>query len=134
MEEVMITFRSLRASALCLCLFTVAAHAQTPETRMLDGLHSALALTPAQEDGWKAFTQAYAIDPQELTQRRNSAATIPTLTAPQRVDLSVSMMKADLDSMERRGAALKAFYATLSPQQQSTFDRDTLPPPQQGPY
>jgi hypothetical protein len=32
--------------------------------------------------------------------------------------------------MERRGAALKAFYATLSPAQQQAFDRATMRPPQ----
>jgi len=127
----MMTFRLLRASVLCLCLFTVAAHAQPVESGMLEGLHGALNLTAEQEDAWKTFEQAYAIDPQEMTRRRNTAATMATLTAPQRVDLSVNLMSADLESLERRGAALKAFYGTLSPQQQAIFDRQTLPP--QGP-
>jgi LTXXQ motif family protein len=129
----MITVRFLRATAFCICLFTVAAHAQVPETQIFERLHGALNLTPAQEDGWKMLEQAYAIDPQEMAHHRNAAATMPTLTAPQRVDLSINLMKADLESLERRGAALKGFYATLSPQQQSIFDRQTLPP-QQGRY
>ena len=129
----MIAFRFLRASALCICLFTVAAHAQTPGSQMLETLHGVLNLTPAQEDGWKTLEQAYAIDPQEMARRRNAAATMPTLTAPQRVDLSINLMKADLESLERRGVSLKAFYGTLSPQQEGIFDRETLPP-QQGRY
>ena len=52
---------------------------------------------------------------------------LPTLTAPQRVDLSIDAMEADLDSLRERGRALKAFYATLTPAQQATFDRQTLP-------
>jgi len=129
-ETPMIPVRLLRASALCICLFTVAAHAQAPETQMLERLHGVLNLTPTQEDGWKTLEQAYAIDPQEIAQRRNTAATMSTLTAPQRVDLSINLMKADLESLERRGVALKAFYGTLSPQQQSIFDRETLSPQQ----
>ena len=129
----MMSFRFLRASCLCLCLFTVAAHAQVPETQMLERLHGALNLTPAQEDGWKVLEQAYAIDPQKMAHQRSAAATIYTLTAPQRVDLSINLMKADLESLEHRGLVLKGFYGTLSPQQQSIFDRETLPP-QQGQY
>jgi hypothetical protein len=39
-------------------------------------------------------------------------------------------MRSDLQEMERRGDALKAFYATLSPDQQATFDRETMRAPQ----
>jgi hypothetical protein len=40
------------------------------------------------------------------------------------------MMRSDLDQMERQASALKAFYATLSPDQQAAFDRETAPPQQ----
>ena len=126
MEMHLITSKFVRASALGLCLVTVAAHAQAPETRMLERLHGALHLAAAQEDGWKTFEQAYAIDPQEMAKRRNAADTMPTLAAPQRVDLTINLMRADLESLERRGTALKAFYDTLSPQQRTVFDRETL--------
>jgi hypothetical protein len=49
------------------------------------------------------------------------------MTAPQRVDMALEMQQADLAAQQRRGAALKAFYATLNPQQQQIFDRETLP-------
>ncbi|HEY0267309.1 MAG TPA: Spy/CpxP family protein refolding chaperone [Rhizomicrobium sp.] len=96
---------------------------------MFDRLHGALHLTPGQEDSWKTFQQAYAIAPDEIARRRGASAALATLSAPQRVDQSNSLMKADLDAQEKRGAALKAFYANLSPQQQGIFDRETLPPP-----
>jgi len=51
------------------------------------------------------------------------------MTAPQRVDAAIEMEKSDLAAQQRRGAALKAFYETLSPQQRQVFDRETLPPP-----
>lgn len=123
----MITLHFLRTSTLCLCLCTVAAHAQVPETQMLQRLHGALNLTPAQEDGWKMLEQAYVIDPREMAHQRSAAATISTLTAPQRMDLSINLMKADLESLEHRGLVLEVFYGKLSPQQQRIFDRDTLP-------
>jgi hypothetical protein len=53
-----------------------------------------------------------------------------SLRAPQRFDLSIQMMRSDLEATERRANALKAFYATLSPDQQAIFDRETLPPRQ----
>lgn len=111
----------------CVCFFFVPAHAQTPESRILDRLHGDLNLTAAQENSWQAFKQAYVINPQEMAQRRIAVAAMPTLTAPQRMDRSVSLMKDDLASLMRRSAALKVFYSTLSPQQQGTFDRETLP-------
>ena len=49
------------------------------------------------------------------------------LRSPQRVDLSLSAAEADLQTLRERGAALKAFYAVLTPAQQATFDRRTLP-------
>lgn len=73
------------------------------------------------------FEQAYAIDPQIIAKRRDAAAAMPTLTAPQRVDLSISLMKADLELLERHSAALKTFYNMLSAQQRGIFDRETLP-------
>jgi hypothetical protein len=115
-------------STFFICLFTVAAYAQASETQMLERLHGALDLTSTQETGWKTLEQAYAIDPREIAQRRDTANTMPTLTAPQRVDLSINLMKADLAAQERRGEALKTFYSTLSPQQQGIFNRDTLSP------
>ncbi len=124
----MIAIRVLSIPVFCTCLFAAAAHAQTPESQILDRLHGDLNLTTAQEDGWRVFEQAYMIDPQEMTQRRIAVAKMPNLTAPQRMDLSISLMKADLASLERRGAALNAFYSALSPQQQAIFDRKTLPP------
>ena len=49
------------------------------------------------------------------------------LRSPQRVDLSIAAAEADLQTLRERGAALKAFYAVLTPGQQAIFDRRTLP-------
>jgi hypothetical protein len=100
------------------------AWAQTSDLR---GLHDALGLSAAQDDAWRAFQAASHADPQESARRQNAAEMMPTLTAPRRVDLSVAAMEAELRSLERRGAALKAFYATLTPAQQAIFDKQTAP-------
>jgi hypothetical protein len=85
----------------------VSAHAQTVQSWMFERLHAALGLSAAQENGWMTFEQAYAIDPQIMAKRGDAAAKMPTLTAPQRIDLSISLMKADLESLGTRSTALK---------------------------
>lgn len=103
-----------------------AAHAQ-PQAPDLHRLHDALNLSASQEEAWNAFQASTLPDPQETARRRAAAQMMPTLHAPQRVDLSIAAMQADLDTLRHRGAALKAFYATLSPAQQAVFDRQTAP-------
>jgi hypothetical protein len=51
----------------------------------------------------------------------------PTLTAPRRIDLVEAEMQQDLADVHRQSEALKAFYATLTPDQQRIFDIQTLP-------
>ena len=113
-------------SGLFLFLVTASAYAQSPE---LQQLHDALNLRPDQEASWESYARTLSADPQEEARRRDFAERMPRLTAPERVDLSIQMMQADLGAMEKRGAALKAFYAALSPQQQKVFDSETMRPP-----
>jgi protein CpxP len=100
------------------------AHAQGPD---LQALHNTLNLTPAQETAWSAFAAASARDPEQAARDRAAQSMLATLSAPQRVDLTIAAMQADLRTLERRGEALKTFYATLSPAQQILFDRETAP-------
>ena len=50
------------------------------------------------------------------------------LSAPQRMDLVEAEMRQELLDLQQQSQALKAFYATLSPEQKSIFDAQTLPP------
>jgi hypothetical protein len=102
----------------------------------LASLHAALRITAGQEGAWRAFVAASQPDPQQQARERAAEQMLPTLTSPQRVDLSIAAMEADLDTLRERGRALKAFYATLTPSQQAAFDRQTLPrqQSQDGPY
>jgi protein CpxP len=93
----------------------------------LTGLHDALRLSPSQETGWRAFAAASAPNPDQEARERAAQSMMASLHSPQRVDLSISAAEADLQTLRDRGAALKAFYALLTPAQQAIFDRRTSP-------
>ena len=123
-------FRILAASAAAALALAGAVEAQipahaTPST--LQALHHALSLSPDQTAAWNAFKDAEQPDPDQSARQRSAAALMPTLHAPQRVDLSIAAMEADLQTLKRKGAALKAFYAELTPAQQAIFDSKTAP-------
>ena len=122
----MTSFRLLGLAAFAALSLSSAAQAQSrgPD---LQGLHDALKLSASQEEGWNAFQAATLPDADQAARQRNAAELMPTLTAPRRVDLSIAAMQAYLQAFERRGAALKAFYATLTPAQQAVFDNQTAP-------
>lgn len=105
-----------------------AAAAQPASWQALDRLHTDLHLTASQETAWADFSKAYSMSPQEIAKQQRAQSSMQTMTGPQRVDLSIELAKENLVGLQRRGDALKSFYATLSPQQQKTFDQDTLPP------
>jgi periplasmic protein CpxP/Spy len=123
------TARLLGICAFSVFLSTVGVHAQPPFSPQLQRLHDGLNLRPDQDATWQDYVRSTAVNPQEMAQRRDASQRMASLTAPQRADLSVQMMRADLASLERRAAALKQFYATLTPDQQATFDRETVRPP-----
>jgi hypothetical protein len=109
-------------------LSATVAFAQQSSWQALDRLQNDLQLTPSQQSAWDAFAKAYSPDPEEIAKQQRSEASMSTLNGPQRVDLAIELAKSDLAELQHRGDALKAFYATLSPEQQKKFDRDTLPP------
>ena len=121
-------------SAFTLLMAAAPAAAQPPAqddaAQWSNRLHNALRIRPDQEAAWRTFEQASMPSPQEEARQRDTYARMGSLRAPQRMDLSIQMMRSDLQEMERRGDALKAFYGTLSPDQQAIFDRETMRAPQ----
>jgi len=95
----------------------------------INALHDSLHLTSAQEDGWRAYQAAIAPDPGAQARQRETARMIPGLPTPRRVDLINATVDADAAAVHRQGAAVKAFYASLTPDQQRTFDRQTAMQP-----
>lgn len=98
------------------------AHAQNAQ---LSSLHDALHLSPAQEDGWRAYVAALNPDPMADARHRETARMLPTLPTPRRVDLIDAQVDADAAMVHRQGAAVRAFYTSLTPDQQRAFDRQT---------
>jgi hypothetical protein len=107
-------------------LLTAALPAHAQQAPDFSGLHDALHLTAAQEDGWRAYRAAITPDPSAEARHRAAAMMMTTLTTPRRIDLINAEMDEDAATLHRQGEAVKAFYATLTPDQQRTFDRQTL--------
>lgn len=105
-----------------------AAAQSAPRQPGLNALHDSLRLRPEQEQAWQAFERAVALDPREEERRRETFDRMDALNAPQRMDLSIQLLRSDLQNLERRADAMKSFYALLSPEQKAVFDRETLPP------
>ena len=82
-------------------------------------LHDELKLTPDQEAAWTAFVAKMA--PPDAAGKPDWSA-LSALPAPERMEQMVSRMKEREAQMEQRLAALKEFYAVLTPEQQKLFD------------
>jgi Spy/CpxP family protein refolding chaperone len=85
-------------------------------------LHDKLKLTAQQEGAWKKFAAASTPPNKEA---RPDPAELDKLTAPQRLEKGLEHMKAMETKLGEHLAALKEFYATLTPEQQKTFDEQT---------
>lgn len=82
-------------------------------------LHSLLKLSAEQEPAWKAFT-ASATPPRMVN--RPDRAGWEKLSAPERMEQRLAFMKKAEAAMETRLAAMKTFYAVLTPEQQKVFN------------
>lgn len=88
-------------------------------------LKAKLKLTPAQEGAWTTYTAAMK-PPADLIAKRPDRAELDKLSTPERIDkmkaLRTQHMTDMTVAMDKRGEATKAFYATLTPEQQKVFD------------
>lgn len=88
-------------------------------------LHDKLKLSAAQESGWKGFIAS--MNPPAAEWKHEDRAAIEKMSAPERMEKMQTMMKDREAHMETRLAALKTFYATLTPDQQKIFDANFGP-------
>ncbi|AMO23271.1 hypothetical protein GCM10027034_42450 [Ramlibacter solisilvae] len=95
---------------------------QRMQQRLAD-LKQKLQLMPGQEGAWTAYTGA--LQPSQQMQRPNRDE-FAQLTTPQRIDRMRQLRAQRAAEMDRRGEATKAFYASLTPEQQKVFDSETL--------
>lgn len=88
-------------------------------------LHAKLKLSATQEPAWKTYTAS--MTPPSMEQRqaqRPDRAAMQSMPAPQRMEAMLERMKQNQTRMESHLAALKTFYAVLTPEQQKTFDTE----------
>lgn len=89
-------------------------------------LHAALKLSPAQEPAWKTYTdslhqQMAAAEADHKTM--SSHADMEKMSMPDRLAQHLAMEQKRLTMMQSYLAALKTFYAVLTPGQQTTMDK-----------
>jgi protein CpxP len=82
-------------------------------------LHDKLKLNATQEAAWKTFIADAAPKPMG---KRPDRAEFAKLSAPERMERMLGMMKEREAHMATRLASLKTFYATLTPEQQKVFN------------
>ncbi|MGB9992172.1 Spy/CpxP family protein refolding chaperone [Pseudoduganella rhizocola] len=85
-------------------------------------LHDALKLNASQETAWNNYMAA--IRPSHPAGRAERVD-FKALNAPQRAEKMLEFSKLRVQHQETRLAALKTFYAALTPEQQKTFDEAT---------
>jgi periplasmic protein CpxP/Spy len=88
-------------------------------------LKAKLKITPQQEGAWNDFVTAMKPPARDAANRPDRAA-MEKLSTPERLDKMKAMRTQHMSdmnaAMEKRDTATKTFYATLTPDQQKTFD------------
>ncbi len=96
-------------------------------------LKDKLKLDGSQESAWNTF--AAAQQPPARPAMRPKREDIAKMTTPQRLDMMQQRQAERSAEFGKRADATRTFYATLKPEQQQTFDAETLRmmPPRGGP-
>ena len=93
-------------------------------------LKAQLKITAAQEGAWTTFTTSMQPPARGV---RPDKGDFDKLTTPERIDKMRAMRTEHDAAMDKRADATKAFYATLSPEQQKVFDANAMPRMHGGP-
>jgi hypothetical protein len=121
---------------LCVSLaIPAAAAAQEAVSAELIKLHDDLHLSPDQEAAWDAYARAIAPSGQGEARHNATGQLLPMVPTPRRLALLEANMAQDEADFRRQADVVLGFYNRLTPSQQRTFDRDTVPtpPPADGP-
>jgi hypothetical protein len=120
----------MRAATIGFCLaFAFAGMAAAQDASgMLARLHDDLRLSADQEGAWSQYAQAMTQAGQAQARHQAAQELMPQVPTPRRLALIDATMNQDLEDFHRQSQVITAFYARLTPTQQRTFDRDTLPP------
>lgn len=88
-------------------------------------LHDALKLKPEQESAWQKFTESMRSPARPERSNREDWA---KLTTPERAEKMLDLAKQRQERMAEHVAALKTFYAVLTPEQKKIFDERHVGP------
>lgn len=93
----------------------------------LGELKAKLNLTADQQPAWQTFSGHVNDQAKNMAamqdRMRDNAQSMPKKTAPERMAKMADWMKDRAQKMEKMADAVKTFYATLTPEQQATFDK-----------
>ncbi len=95
-------------------------------------LPTLLHLRPDQLTAYRALEAADHESPAVVAQLQAKSQRVATQSLPQRLDFEAEVMDLRVAHAHRVWAAMRKFYAVLTPAQQHTFDQVTAPHPQQG--
>lgn len=83
-----------------------------------------LALSADQEPAWSALTEALKPGQRHARLEGGQLHDWQQLSTPERLDRMRALREQRAAAFDRRADAIKAFYATLRPEQQQTFDAE----------
>ncbi|AGU47146.1 hypothetical protein VAPA_1c00150 [Variovorax paradoxus B4] len=98
---------------------------QEHRAKRLAALKEKLKLNAAQEGAWTTFTAA-SQPPAGARPQRMDRAEFAKLTTPERLERMQARQAERSARFAKRAEATKAFYAALTPEQQKTFDAETV--------
>jgi hypothetical protein len=114
-------------TGLCLALALSGAAVAQSSSPMLSKLHDDLRLTPGQQGVWDQYVASTDDGGQMQARRQAAEQLLPQIPTPRRLALMEATMTQELADFRRQKEAIEGFYDRLTPDQQRTFDRDTLP-------
>jgi periplasmic protein CpxP/Spy len=93
----------------------------------LSELNAKLNLTADQQPAWKTFSEQVNDQAKNMVamrdQMKGNFQSMPKKTAPERMAKMADLMNDRAQNMARMADAVKTFYATLTAEQQATFDK-----------
>ncbi|HEY2257481.1 MAG TPA: Spy/CpxP family protein refolding chaperone [Variovorax sp.] len=100
---------------------------QAEHAKRLAAMKAKLNLTPAQQGAWDTFAAAQQPPAHPPGDMRARWEEFQKMTTPERLDRMQQRQTERAANFAKRADATRTFYATLSPEQQKTFDTESLP-------
>ena len=88
-----------------------------------DAFHAKLKLTAAQEPAWNTFVEQTKRPQRDPNAKPHDRAAWAKLTTPERMEKFLAGMQTREQFLVARLNAVKGFYAVLTPEQKTTFDK-----------